>query len=116
MPAFEYVRTVEWGKLWNVGQNTPALAWPEDLGQQIGIESAESGQIAVLDMVSFAAPCQEFSHFAAQSQHEKLLADKLKSILKFLGNGRRGFLLLLNDTHDEVFVQPGDRVFVASAD
>lgn len=88
--------------------------WPEDLGQQIGIENADTGQLALLDMVSFAAPCQEFSHFAAQSQHKKLPADKLKSILHFLSNGRRGFLLVLNDIHDEVSVQPGDRVFVVS--
>ena len=85
--------------------------WPQDLGQQIGIENTDTGQLALLDMVSFAAPCQEFSHFAAQSQHKKLPADKLKSILQFLGNGRRGFLLVLNDIHDEVSVQPGDRVF-----
>lgn len=86
--------------------------WPEDIGQQIGIENTHTGQLALLDMVSFAAPCQEFSHFAAQSQHKKLPADKLKSILQFLGNGRRGFLLVLNEIHDEVSVQPGDRVFV----
>ena len=85
--------------------------WPEDLGSHIGIENADTGQLAVFDMVSFAAPCQEFSHFAAQSQDDKLPPDTLKSILQFLGNGRRGFLLVLNDIHDEVSVQPGDRVF-----
>ena len=85
--------------------------WPEDLGSHIGIENADTGQLAVFDMVSFAAPCQEFSHFAAQSQDDKLPPDTLKPILQFLGNGRRGFLLVLNDIHDEVSVQPGDRVF-----
>jgi hypothetical protein len=88
--------------------------WPEDLGQQIGIENADTGQLALFDMVSFAAPCQEFSLFAAQSQHKELPVGELKSILQFLGNGRRGFLLVLNDIHDEVSVQPGDRVFVVS--
>jgi len=86
--------------------------WPEDLGQQIGIENAETGHMLQLDMVSFAAPCQEFSHFVAQSQHEQLPADKLKSILQFLGNGRRGFRLVLSDNQEEASVQPGDRVFV----
>lgn len=86
--------------------------WPEDLGQQIGIENADTGHMLQLDMVSFAAPCQEFSHFVAQSQHEQLPADKLKSILQFLGNGRRGFLLVLSDNQEEASVQPGDKVFV----
>ncbi|MBW8011536.1 MAG: hypothetical protein FVQ83_09910 [Chloroflexi bacterium] len=90
--------------------------WPEDLGQRIGIENADSGQLALLDMVSFAAPCQEFSHFAAQSQSEPLPVDKLKAILQFLGNGRRGFLLLLGKNQEQVSVQPGDKVFVVSAD
>jgi hypothetical protein len=85
--------------------------WPDDLGSHIGIENAETGQLVIFDMVSFAAPCQEFSHFAAQSQDKNLPPDTLKPILQFLGNGRRGFLLVLNDIHDEVSVQPGDRVF-----
>jgi len=88
--------------------------WPEDLGQRIAIENAETGQLALLDMESFAAPCQEFSHFAAQSQDEKLPADELKSILQFLGNGRRGFLLVLSKDQGEVTVKPGDKVFVVS--
>lgn len=88
--------------------------WPEDLGQRIAIENAETGQLALLDMESFAAPCQEFSHFAAQSQDEKLPADELKSILQFLGNGRRGFLLVLSKNQGEVTVKPGDKVFVVS--
>ena len=90
--------------------------WPEDLGQQIGIENADTGHLALLDMVSFAAPCQEFSHFAAQSQYEKLPANKLKSILQFLGNGRRGFLLVLGDNQEEVSIRPGDRVFAVSSE
>ena len=89
--------------------------WPEDLGQQIGIENSKTGQLAVLDMVRFAAPCAEFSHFAAQSQDQELPADELKAILQFLGNGRRGFLLVLNKSHDEVYVQPGDRVWVVGS-
>ncbi len=88
--------------------------WPEDLGQRIAIENAETGQLALLDMESFAAPCHEFSHFAAQSQDKKLPADELKSILQFLGNGRRGFLLVLSENQGEVTVKPGDKVFVVS--
>ena len=43
--------------------------WLEDLGQQIAIQNADTGHMARLDVLSFAAPCAEFSHFAAQSQH-----------------------------------------------
>ena len=86
--------------------------WLEDLGQQIAIESADSGHLARLAVVSFAAPCEEFSHFAARSQHERLPAAKLKRTLQFLGNGRRGFLLVFSDDQEPATVRSGDRVFV----
>ena len=86
--------------------------WPEDIGQQIGIENQETGSAAVFDLVRFAAPCEEFSHFVAQSQDKRLPADKLKSTLQFLGNGRRGYLLVLSEGQESVITQPGDRVFV----
>lgn len=85
--------------------------WPEDIGQQLAIENNETGKMIVLDMVSFAAPCEEFSHFAAQSQDKKLPAPELKAMLKFLNNGRRGFLLVLRAGQEAAVVQPGDRVF-----
>jgi hypothetical protein len=88
--------------------------WPQDLGRQIGIENTDTRQLALMDMVSFASPCQEFSHFAAQNQDTKLPPDKLKSILDFLGNGRRGYLFVLSENQDEVTVMPGDKVFVVS--
>ena len=52
--------------------------WMDDLGQQIAIENAETGEKTFLDVLSFAAPCEEFSHFVANSQHEKLPAAELK--------------------------------------
>jgi hypothetical protein len=85
--------------------------WTEDLGQQIGIENIETGQMTLLDLVCFAAPCDEFSHFAAQSQDKRLPAAELKATLQFLNNGRRGFLLVLRDGQEAATVQPGDRVF-----
>jgi len=86
--------------------------WLEDLGQQIAIENADTGRIARLDVVSFAAPCEEFSHFAARSQHKRLSAAELKDTLQFLGNGRRGFLLVFSDNQEPATVRTGDRVFV----
>lgn len=85
--------------------------WTDDLGQQIAIENKETGQMTLLDMVCYAAPCDEFSHFAAQSQDQRLPATELKSILQFLNNGRRGFLLVLRDGQKMTTVQPGDRVY-----
>jgi hypothetical protein len=86
--------------------------WMEDLGQQIAIENADTGRMAQFDVVSFAAPCEEFSHFAASSQHKRLPAAELKGTLQFLGKGRRGFLLVLSDDQESATVQSGDRVFV----
>jgi hypothetical protein len=86
--------------------------WLDDLGQQIAIENADTGRMARLDVVNFAAPCAEFSHFAASSQHKQLPAAKLKGILQFLGNGRRGFLLVLSDHQEPATVRSGDKVFV----
>ncbi|NOQ40064.1 MAG: hypothetical protein GQ562_07070 [Anaerolineales bacterium] len=89
----------------------PDEIWLDDLGDQIGIENQETGQLLILNQVQVAAPCEEFSHFAAQSQGEKLPAAELKGILQFLNNGRRGFLLVLRGGQDEGVVRPGDKVF-----
>ena len=86
--------------------------WLDGMGGQIAIESANTGHRTLLDVLSFAPPCEEFSHFVAQSQHERLPAAELKSILQFLNNGRRGFLLILSEGQEEATVKPGDRVFV----
>jgi len=90
--------------------------WPEDLGKVLAIENQDTGEIATLEMVSFAAPCVEFSRFCAQRQTEDIPAHRLGEILRFLGNGRRGFLLVLDDVLDVVTVRPGDRVFLSGDD
>jgi hypothetical protein len=90
--------------------------WPDDLSQQLGIENQDTGEMAILEMVSFAAPCVEFSQFCAKSQYERIAADQLKEILQFLGNGRRGFLLVLSKMHDVITVRPDDKVFVVAAE
>jgi hypothetical protein len=90
--------------------------WSEDLGGQIVIENAETGQMTLLDVVCFAAPCDEFSHFAAQSQHERLPAAELKATLQFLNNGRRGFLLVMSAGQEAATIKRGDKVFVVRQD
>ena len=85
--------------------------WKDDLGQQLVIENSEMGEKTYLKILSIAAPCDEFSHFVNNSQYERLPAAELKSTLQFLGNGRRGFLLILSDGQDSGTVQVGDKVF-----
>jgi len=86
--------------------------WLEDLGQQIIFENANTSQQTLLDILRIATPCNEFSHFVAQSQYQRLPADQLKSTLQFLNHGRRGFLLSLADGQETTMVHAGDRVFV----
>ena len=85
--------------------------WVDDLGKRIAIENSETGQKTALDVLSFAAPCDEFSHFVTKSQHERLPASGLKETLQFLNNGRRGFLLVLSEGQETGTVQAGDKVF-----
>jgi hypothetical protein len=85
--------------------------WPDDLGEQILIENSSTGRKVSLDVVSYAEPCEEFSHFAARSQDARLPAQELKFTLQFLDNGRRGFLLTLNERENSAEVQPGDQVY-----
>jgi len=86
--------------------------WLDDLGDQIAIENQETGQQLLLGQVQVADPCDEFSHFVAQSQEERLPAQELKGILKFLSDGRRGFLMVLAQGQENGIVRPGDKIFV----
>lgn len=90
--------------------------WPEDLGKHIVIENQDTGHRTLLELISFASPCREFSLFATRSQHHPLPTDKLKETLQFLGNGRRGYLLVMSDGQEAAMVRRGDKVFVVKAD
>ncbi len=85
--------------------------WVDDIGQQLAIENTDTGQKTMLDLVCFAAPCDEFSHFASQSQGERLPAADLKAVLNFLNDGRRGYLLVLSKDQESAMIRPGDKVF-----
>jgi hypothetical protein len=100
----------------NIIIDYPDEIWLDDMGEQIGIENQDTGQLLILEQVQIAAPCEEFSHFAAQRQDDRLPAAELKDILKFLNNGRRGFLLVLNKSQKDGVVRPGDKVFVVESD
>jgi len=86
--------------------------WPEDLSQQIIIENSKTGYQMKLEMVSHANPCQEFSQFVLDTPYKKPAADKMKATLQFLGNGRRGFLFVMQKGQEAATVQAGDKVFV----
>ena len=85
--------------------------WKDDLGKQIFIESSDTGIKTFLDVLSIAAPCDEFSQFVNNNQYERLPAGELKETLQFLSNGRRGFLLVLSEGQESRTVQAGDKVF-----
>ena len=87
------------------------LVWLTNLGQQLIFQNPDSGKMVYLEVVKYATPCEEFSHFAANSVHERMPASELKAALQFLGNGRRGFLLKLGENHKSAIIKPGDLVF-----
>jgi hypothetical protein len=88
--------------------------WLPDLGKKVEIHNPETGKIVSLDVTKIAAPCDEFSHFAAESQGQRQPANELKETLQFLGDGRRGFLLSLGADQENGLVQPGDIVYAIS--
>ena len=94
----------------------PDQVWLEDLGDKLAFENQDTGQLLVLEQIQVAAPCEEFSHFAAQKQDQRLPASELKDILQFLSDVRRGFLLVLTEGQEDGFVRPGDKVYVVNSD
>lgn len=90
--------------------------WLDDLGEKLAFENQDTGQVLILEQIQVAAPCEEFSHFTAQKQEERLPANELKEILQFLSDGRRGFLLVLAKGQEDGSVRPGDKVYVVNLD
>lgn len=94
----------------NVVVEFPHEVWPEDVGDTLTIENQDTGEVARLRTVSYAEPCVEFSRFCVQRPRGDLPARRLGEILRFLGGGRRGYLLLLDEASETVTVRRGDRV------
>jgi len=95
----------------NIIIDTEQEIWLADLGQQVEFHNPQTGSILSLEVVKIAAPCDEFSHFAANSPDERIEAEKLKDILQFLGDGRRGFLLKMSGDGATGYIQPGDILY-----
>jgi hypothetical protein len=85
-----------------------------DLGDQLAIETA-NGAIVYLASLIIAAPCVEFSQFAA-GQGERLPPDALKATLQFLDEGTRGFYARPLGDSTTAIVRAGDRVFIVPPD
>jgi len=83
----------------------------DDLGRRLAIQSQRTGRLIYLTRPMIAAPCVEFTHFAA-GQGRDLPAGQLKEALQFLDDGRRGFYATIVDQGNEMVVQAGDRLFV----
>lgn len=88
--------------------------WPEDIKQRLAIENQDTGEMGIFEFNSHASPCIEFTQFCLQDQYNKVSKNIIKENLRFLDNGRRGFLLALKEVHDFITVTPGDRVFALS--
>ena len=95
----------------NILVDFPKEVWLDDLGGTIVIENQDTGVLTTLEMVRFTAPCAEFSRFCLGRPYENVSKPELAAALRFLGKGRRGFLLLLAKSSGSVTVRPGDNVF-----
>ena len=82
-----------------------------DLGSKIAIQSEETGEFVYLTKFKVAAPCVEFSQYAA-NHGQPMAAAPLKATLQFLHHGRRGFYATALAQESPVLVKAGDRVFV----
>lgn len=77
---------------------------PDQLGMFLAIQRDDS--LYRFRVVKVAAPCVEFSTFAAQ---QPISGEALKDTLQFLHEGRRGFLIASSD-HIEFEIKVGDAI------
>ena len=79
----------------------------------LAIESSETGEIVYLGGLKVAAPCVEFSQYAA-NYGMPLPAQALKETLQFLNDGQRGFYAKLAAHQTRGSIQANDHVFVVT--
>jgi hypothetical protein len=80
------------------------------LERGVVIQVAATGQMINLHGLMVAAPCVEFSRFAARTM-EPISNEQLKATLQFLDDGRRGFYATLAEPDEQIAIQAGDSVF-----
>ncbi len=81
----------------------------DQLGNGVAIQTS-MGQFVYLTNIEIAAPCAQFSQFAAQDIFSPS-NQRVKETLQFLHNGRRGFYATLAN-QQPIEVQAGNSVFV----
>ena len=80
----------------------------EAIGRGIAVHQSD-GQIIYLADILVAAPCVEFSQYAARTPN-LLSPHQMKETLQFLDNGMRGFYATVDG--QPAPIQAGDRVFL----
>jgi hypothetical protein len=94
----------------NILVEADAILTLADLGERLAIQNQHTGQLLYLSGLQVAAPCVEFSQFAA-NHGMPLPAQQLKETLQFLDDGRRGFYARMEDQPELMTIQAGDQVF-----
>jgi hypothetical protein len=84
----------------------------DELGQKIAFQNVVTGETFTCTITRTVAPCDEFSHFCASLDGQRLAPDVLKATLQFLDGGRRGFMIMPIENGVQPVVRAGDRVFV----
>lgn len=82
-----------------------------DLAHGLAIERHETGEMLFLGSLKVAAPCLEFSQYAANFGRP-LPPQTLKETLQFLNDGQRGFYAKLSAPQSQGSIKANDRVFV----
>lgn len=83
----------------------------DDLKHGLAIQSHKTGQVLFLASLRVAAPCVQFSQYAANFGMP-LPPQRLKETLQFLNDGRRGFYAKLAASQEQGSIEANDRVFV----
>ncbi len=95
----------------NILIETDTIIKLPDLESRVAIQSEETGELVYLTNLKVAAPCVEFSQYAA-NHGLPLAAKPLKAALQFLDHGLRGFYATALAQETSTLVKAGDRVFV----
>ncbi len=82
-----------------------------DLKDRLAIQNRGTGAMLYLGSLKVAAPCVEFSQYAANFGMP-LPPQALKETLQFLNDGQRGFYAKLAASQAQGFIEADDRVYV----
>lgn len=81
---------------------------PSELGSRLVLYNVASDRRFELEAVQIAAPCAEFSRFAAGYELDSF---ELKAVLQFLDNGMRGYYARVSASVSGCTVEAGDLLY-----